>query len=90
MTDNVVPLHAPTCALCDEPMDGEPSASRIQPMHRACTLRSSIGGIGHVIAHQYWCLNRHDPDAGLTFRQSALLVDEFVALVGVEEAVRRG
>lgn len=78
------------CVLCNEVMDGEASASLAQPMHRACGLRSTIGGIGHLIAHDYWCTERSDPDAGLTYRQSALLVDAFVQLVGVEEAVKRG
>ena len=67
------------------------SASALQPLHRECALRSSIGGIGHLIAHEYWCQRKHDhTDAGLTFRQSALLVDEFVAVVGVEESINRG
>jgi hypothetical protein len=79
----------PQCVLCDDPLFG-PSVSTAQPMHRECGLRSTIGGIGHLIAHDYWCTERHDPDAGLTYRQSALLVDTFVAVVGVEEAVGRG
>jgi hypothetical protein len=77
------------CVLCGEPMKKEKSVSLLQPMHRVCSLRSSVGGIGHLIAHEYWCVQKHDPDAGLTFRQSALLVDEFVTIVGVDESVRR-
>jgi hypothetical protein len=42
-----------------------------------------MGGIGHLIAHAYWCFERGDPDAGLTYRQSALLVDTYVTAVGV-------
>jgi len=79
-----------SCVLCSEPMGGEPSTSLLQPMHRECSLRSVIGGIGHLIAHNYWCQRDDpDPDAGLTFRQSALLVDLYVALVGVDAAVER-
>lgn len=51
--------------------------------HRECLLREVTGGIGHLIAHDYWCNVRADPDAGLTRRQSALLVDLYVALVGL-------
>ena len=77
------------CVLCDEPMGDQPSVSRAQPMHRECVLRDALGGIGHLVAHEHWCLQKHDPDAGLTLRQSALLCDAFVAIVGVEEAVAR-
>jgi hypothetical protein len=77
------------CILCDEPVFGR-SAARNQWMHRECALREVTGGIGHLIAHDYWCIERKDPDAGLTYRQSALLVDEFVVVVGVEGAVARG
>ena len=80
----------PACALCNESMGDETSAEDTTPAHRACVLRSVMGGIGHLIAHDYWCTQYHDPDAGLTYRQSALLVDEFVHLVGAEETVRRG
>ena len=77
------------CVLCTEPMGSWKSVSTMQQIHRECALRSSMGGIGHLIAHEWWCDVKHDPDAGLTYRQSALLVDEFVALVGVEAAVER-
>lgn len=52
-------------------------------VHRTCQLREVTGGIGHLIAHEYWCLQKHDPDAGLTMRQSGLLVDAYVSIVGV-------
>jgi hypothetical protein len=80
----------PLCVLCDEPMGFENSASSIQPMHRACSLRNVVGGIGHLVAHPYWCIDQRDPDAGLTYRQSALLVDAFVTIVGVEQSILRG
>lgn len=73
------------CQLCGEPLllrDDE-------VMHRECSLRNVMGGIGHLIAHDHWCVQRNDPDAGLTYHQSALLVDAFVAVVGVDEAARR-
>ena len=77
------------CVLCYEPMRDATSASTLQPMHRECGLREVVGGIGHLIAHDYWCLQRHDPNAGLTYRQSAMMVEALVTIVGIEEAVER-
>lgn len=77
-------MPAGTCQLC-----GEEMVVRDEPYHRQCMLREVSGGIGHHIAHPYWCEQMHDPDAGLTRRQSALLADLYVALVGVEAATRR-
>lgn len=68
-----------TCDLCDEPVVG---ATR----HRECLLREGLGGIGHLLAHHYFCTTRHDPDAGVSYRLSALLVDAYVSYVGPEEA----
>jgi hypothetical protein len=45
-------------------------------------LRDAMGGIGHLIAHEYWCSMRGDPDAGLSKYQSARLVDSFFNIVG--------
>ncbi len=86
----------PICPMCDEVVDGD--AGDISPTtlftpegpqttHRSCMLREVLGGIGHLIAHDYWCVKHHDPDAGLTYRQSALLVDVYVAVVGAHQAV---
>jgi hypothetical protein len=74
------------CVLCQEEMSPHQNvnANLFEPMHRECTLREVMGGIGHLIAHEYWCAYHGDPDAGLTFRQSALLVDLYVHLVGTE------
>ena len=76
------------CVMCDEPLDGDIADGLIgteagpRQAHRACMLREVLGGIGHLIAHDYWCgPPRHDPDAGLTRRQSALLVDTFVRVI---------
>lgn len=74
------------CQLCGASLD---PVFDDEVMHRECALRSVMGGIGHLIAHDYWCIERHDPDAGLTYRQSALLVDAFVMVVGVDETARR-
>lgn len=54
-------------------VDGKPTKP-----HRECSLRAVIGGIGHLSNHAFWCVEKHDPDAGLTYRESALLVDQWV------------
>lgn len=51
----------------------------LAPVHRECSLRSVMGGIGHLQNHQVWCLERHDPDAGLGYRTSALMVWNWIA-----------
>jgi hypothetical protein len=47
---------------------------RFAPQHRECALRQVLGGIGHHLNHEHWCVHEQDPDAGLTYRQSALEV----------------
>ena len=77
-------MNALACGLCGEPLDDD-----VMPLggvasglaHRVCLLRSVMGGIGHLIAHDYWC-SAGDPDAGLTYRQSALLVQAWIDVVG--------
>jgi hypothetical protein len=56
--------------------------------HRECSLREVTGGIGHLIAHEYWCQQRHDPDAGLTHHQSSLLVMRWFEVCGPDAAER--
>ena len=81
-----------SCVLCREPITlreqtrpiGTPHGMR--KMHTECSLREVMGGIGHLIAHQHWCVERHDPDAGLTYRQSAQLCWTYVEAVGLEAA----
>ena len=77
--------------MCDEEADTLPgffgSDGQPAPGHRECMLRSVVGGIGHLIAHEYWCVQHRDPDAGLTYRQSALLVDAWVHIMGVERSI---
>ena len=66
------------CSLCAEPMGGELSSSAIQQIHHACSYRSVAGGIGHHLDHAHFCITKRDPDAGVSFRTSALLVWELV------------
>jgi hypothetical protein len=75
--------------FADEPAQslgvmGKDGQGRVGFVHRECHLREIVGGIGHLIAHPYWCIQHHDPDAGLTTRQSSLLVDAWVQVMGVE------
>lgn len=76
------------CELCDEPiqifdqgsfigtMHGEEGQWVISqaPVHKECSLRSVLGGIGHLENHLAWCVEKHDPDAGLGYRASAIMV----------------
>jgi hypothetical protein len=72
------------CELCDEPILVTEGMAPVFPMvaHRECLLRSVMGGIGHLIDHKHFCLVKQDPDAGLTYRESAKLVAVWVELKG--------
>ena len=81
------------CVLCGDPIleyDAWAPLNPQQNAHYECSLRSVLGGIGHHLGHEYWCLQQHDTDAGLTYRQSAQMVKALVDLLGVEEVVKRG
>jgi hypothetical protein len=75
------------CYFCDTPIvPGDELApgtllvdGKHAPTHRECSLRSVMGGIGHLENHSYWCLTMKDPDGGLTYRESALRVDDWIA-----------
>jgi hypothetical protein len=77
------------CAFCDEAIGGDDRGSFIgaedgpAPMHRECSLRSVRGGIGHLTDHAYWCGQKHDPDGGLSRRESALRVWNWVIDYGL-------
>lgn len=80
------------CDHCQEPiLQGEEIANIItMDAHRECSLRSVLGGIGHLIDHAHFCKGMGDPDAGLDRRTSALMVDVWVARKGVDAAARIG
>ena len=63
---------------------GELSGSMAQDLHRECVMRSVLGGIGHYLDHEHWCVERGDPDAGLDFRTSARLVRALHGRMGSE------
>jgi hypothetical protein len=94
---DAMPPDPRTCAFCAEPiLPGEeyaPGSMRDETgaylvSHRECSLRQVIGGIGHLQDHAYWCNERHDPDAGMTYRKSAIAVDLWIHKYGVEAATR--
>jgi hypothetical protein len=76
-----------TCPICDEAIDSPDTIVLYtedgpRPSHRECMLREVMGGIGHHLGHEYWCTQRDDPDAGLTRRQSAVMVAKLLELLG--------
>jgi hypothetical protein len=74
------------CLMCGEPVldVGVPIHTLEGPRtnHRECALREVLGGIGHHIAHEWWCEIHHDPDAGFTPHESALMVAFMYELMG--------
>lgn len=73
------------CAMCHEPIDPHHQGSFIgteyglAPIHKECSLRSVLGGIGHLTNHLHWCLEEGDPDGGYGYRRSSLMVWDWVA-----------
>jgi hypothetical protein len=80
------------CLMCGEPVvgDGVPISTLegLRTNHRECSLREVLGGIGHHIAHEWWCEIHHDPDAGFTRHQSALMVAFMYEMLGDEMIMR--
>jgi hypothetical protein len=68
------------CGFCEEPIEAGDrglfvyTTQREVPAHRECSFRQVVGGIGHHEDHDFWCSSMRDPDAGLSYRQSALRV----------------
>ena len=81
-----------SCLLCEEPIAEQDQGSfmgnhrgaprALAPVHRECSLRSVLGGIGHLEDHAYWCATQGDPDGGRTYRQSSMEVWEWVQMHG--------
>jgi hypothetical protein len=75
-----------SCVLCDDLIISSDQGSfmgalvndkpAMAPVHRECSLRSVLGGIGHHVDHEYWCEVFGDPDGGQSYRRSALMVWE--------------
>jgi hypothetical protein len=82
VTDDDVPIATPAgnvCAWCEEPVR-EGDSGRITDtgltVHRECSLRTVMGGIGHLVDHERYC-HGIGPDAGLSRRASSLLVWDY-------------
>ena len=78
------------CVLCDVPIvEGDQGSfmgtalleghGDFGAVHRECSLRSVLGGIGHLTDHQRWCIEAGDPDGAVNYRTSALMVWRWVA-----------
>lgn len=69
------------CILCEEQVTWEEAAfyASSTPMHPECGNRAALGGIGHLTDHQRWCVEAGDPDAGLSYRESARQVMQWLA-----------
>lgn len=76
------------CLLCETLIDGRDRGTFMggpegpAPVHRECSFRSVMGGIGHWQDHYYWCIQHGDPDGGETYRESALKVWAVRNLIG--------
>jgi hypothetical protein len=66
-----------SCMYCQESFKPDDNGA-IMPngfaQHRECSLRGVLGGIGHIVDHARYCHGELGTDAGLSYRQSALLV----------------
>jgi len=77
------------CWWCEETITEDACGSfmlgptGMDPMHRECALRSTLGGIGHLEDHHFWCVIMGDPDGGRTKRYSALEVWAWVNAHGI-------
>ncbi len=71
------------CILCETSIqEGQQgsfmgSEKGLVPAHKECSMRSVLGGIGHQLDHEHWCLEKGDPDMGLSYRESALQVWDY-------------
>jgi hypothetical protein len=85
MTDDAEWIEVPTdlaCMYCGERFQRGDNGS-VNALgfagHRECSLRSAMGGIGHLVDHARYCRSELGPDAGLTYRQSARMVWRYVS-----------
>lgn len=74
------------CILCGEMVTWEEAAFYMsaRPAHPECGTRMALGGIGHLEDHQHWCLEVGDPNAGLSYRESARRVEQWLRDHGTE------
>jgi len=92
VSDEPINNNSGVCVLCNEGIgdyDAWVPLNPAQYAHHECSLRSVVGGIGHQLAHEYWCLQMRDTDAGLTYRQSAQMDKALVDILGIEAVSER-
>lgn len=79
LVDGVPRVDAPPdadCTYCGEhfALGDNGAALGATIVHRECHLRVVLGGAGHHVDHARFCGELGDPDGGLSFRKSSLLV----------------
>jgi hypothetical protein len=80
MTDNLLYVDAPIgeeCIWCNELIqEGQAGGTYAsgQVTHKECSLRTVMGGIGHLVDHGRYCHSDDGPDAGLNKYVSAKMV----------------
>lgn len=58
--------------------NGKPEGiSDLWTEHKECSFRNVMGGIGHLVDHERYCHGKLGTDAGLSRRESSLLVWEY-------------
>jgi hypothetical protein len=73
------------CVLCGEEItDIDTRSPNGMPAHQECSLRAVMGGIGHLLDHAHYCVEMRDPDAGMTYRESARMVLTWVQVQGLD------
>jgi hypothetical protein len=75
------------CGGTVRPSDVTFQLQRNVTVHLECALRTTIGGIGHLRDHEFWCVEKGDPDAGKSFRESALEASAWLKVNGWDKAV---
>jgi hypothetical protein len=72
------------CVHCNEPILFKEDRADILNMdsHNECSLRTVLGGIGHLLDHAHFCHGELGPDAGLDYRTSALMVEIWITRKG--------
>lgn len=83
------------CLLCTEQIvEGDRGTLHanfhggLDPVHVECGMREVLGGAGHLAAEPHGPGGCGDPDGGLSRRESALLVWEWVERMGSENTAR--
>lgn len=94
-TDHLPVIETPVgvpCTYCRELIavhdKGGAVTRGMGPHHRECALRAVMGGVGHHVDHAKYCKSKLGTDAGLSYRDSALLVwDIYVEHRTITEAL---